>query len=700
TITYKLGADGQAESMTTAGITTKIEFDEYQRRMSLDDPSLGLIKYSYDESGNLAKMINANGDSILYTTISGTDKLSAKSSKEKTTEYEYNDYMQLTKSVTDNGAECLYTYDDYGRLVSEIEQFADKWLRKDYSYSDGNIASITYTTHSGMTATEVYKYANGHLIGIDIENVFGNTSGTIIFSGDRSKSSGTLSGFVLSEENELGLTTKSSSGNIGYTLKYSECGIPVGRTARSSQMQLASFIGGGSLKPLSTDDIGIFWPKDTIIGGWLDTIPAVLPDRPIEPLTMTLYDIEYEYDGLTGNLLCKWEPEYDIGSYYYYDRLNRLVGSQYMYTNYDKKGNIISHSDYGDFSYDLPDKPYAVSGTSLYDPDASLPVQQIGYTSFARPAVITEGNSRSVFTYNGEDERVRMELYADDKKTLTRYYLGNCYELDETENGVVERLYLTGNYYSAGVVLVCKDGKQSPYSIARDELGSVTHVVNLDNKIFQDVRYDAWGRLCDPESLSLYTSDDMPELFLGRGYTGHEHLSQFGLINMNARLYDPMLGRFLSPDPYVQMPDFTQSFNRYAYCMNNPMIYKDENGEFFFTIFTVLYDIGRNMFKHGFKFSHYDMNRTVNAWKIDLGMFQGNIFQIENKWTWGLPNSVVGNIIAHFCNIIGLIDNVTEMDGMLALAGPQGSKTSAFTIGHYSFGPENYTADWRDHLFV
>jgi RHS repeat-associated protein len=58
-----------------------------------------------------------------------------------------------------------------------------------------------------------------------------------------------------------------------------------------------------------------------------------------------------------------------------------------------------------------------------------------------------------------------------------------------------------------------------------------------------------------------------------------QHPPQFGLINMNARLYDPALGRFLSPDPYVQAPDFSQSFNRYSYCVNNPLMYVDEDGE-------------------------------------------------------------------------------------------------------------------------
>ena len=60
-----------------------------------------------------------------------------------------------------------------------------------------------------------------------------------------------------------------------------------------------------------------------------------------------------------------------------------------------------------------------------------------------------------------------------------------------------------------------------------------------------------------------------------RGYTFHEHLTEFGLINMNGRVYDPMLARFLSPDPYVQAPDYTQGFNRYSYCYNNLFKYTD-----------------------------------------------------------------------------------------------------------------------------
>ena len=74
---------------------------------------------------------------------------------------------------------------------------------------------------------------------------------------------------------------------------------------------------------------------------------------------------------------------------------------------------------------------------------------------------------------------------------------------------------------------------------------------------------------------------------LDRGFIGHEHLQTVGLVHMNGRLYDPALHRFLQPDNYVQDPFNTQNFNRYGYCLNNPLVYVDENGEFIITAIIV-----------------------------------------------------------------------------------------------------------------
>ena len=52
----------------------------------------------------------------------------------------------------------------------------------------------------------------------------------------------------------------------------------------------------------------------------------------------------------------------------------------------------------------------------------------------------------------------------------------------------------------------------------------------------------------------------------------------FDLVNMNGRMYDPLAGRFLSPDPVLQAPDNLQNYNRYSYVLNNPLAYTDPSG--------------------------------------------------------------------------------------------------------------------------
>ncbi len=100
----------------------------------------------------------------------------------------------------------------------------------------------------------------------------------------------------------------------------------------------------------------------------------------------------------------------------------------------------------------------------------------------------------------------------------------------------------------------------------------------LCRKLVQELSYDAWGRLRDPETRELYGLEDEPTPMFGRGFTGHEHIVGFRLVNMNARLYDPMTGRMLSPDPIVQSPYFSQNHNRHSYCLNNPLAFTDPTG--------------------------------------------------------------------------------------------------------------------------
>ena len=63
-----------------------------------------------------------------------------------------------------------------------------------------------------------------------------------------------------------------------------------------------------------------------------------------------------------------------------------------------------------------------------------------------------------------------------------------------------------------------------------------------------------------------------------RGFTGHEHLDIFRLINMNGRLYDPVTGRFLNADPVIDNTGGAQGLNSYSYCLNNPLKFTDPSG--------------------------------------------------------------------------------------------------------------------------
>jgi RHS repeat-associated protein len=59
-------------------------------------------------------------------------------------------------------------------------------------------------------------------------------------------------------------------------------------------------------------------------------------------------------------------------------------------------------------------------------------------------------------------------------------------------------------------------------------------------------------------------------------------MDDFGLINMNGRVYDPDLGLFLSPDPVLQDPANALNYNRYSYVLNNPLKYTDPSGYLFY----------------------------------------------------------------------------------------------------------------------
>lgn len=175
---------------------------------------------------------------------------------------------------------------------------------------------------------------------------------------------------------------------------------------------------------------------------------------------------------------------------------------------------------------------------------------------------------------------------------------------------------------------------------------------------------------------------------------------------MNGRVYDPLTTMFFSPNPFVQAPGNWLNFNRYAYCYGNPFKYTDPSGEVFGTIFGLISDLVDNIFVRTFNGEKWDWTQTQMGFKIDMGLFKtdpnkngwGQAWELLSRFTWQLPQTLVGNLIVSTGNMFGKVNNVTYGYGVTAV--DMGLDGGAITVGNYTAGPSGYTADWRDHLFV
>jgi len=109
-----------------------------------------------------------------------------------------------------------------------------------------------------------------------------------------------------------------------------------------------------------------------------------------------------------------------------------------------------------------------------------------------------------------------------------------------------------------------------------DKLGNVRGYIDATGALTAMLDYDPWGKRRNPSGIG--TPDSLDDSVDNKGFTGHEMLDNLDLVHMNGRIYDPLIGRFLTADPEVQSPENSQSYNRYTYVWNNPTNLTDPTG--------------------------------------------------------------------------------------------------------------------------
>ncbi|MGI5309465.1 RHS repeat domain-containing protein [Rheinheimera sp. WS51] len=129
------------------------------------------------------------------------------------------------------------------------------------------------------------------------------------------------------------------------------------------------------------------------------------------------------------------------------------------------------------------------------------------------------------------------------------------------------------------VITKRSNGVHDELYLHKDNQGSTISITNGSGAVLQQFIYDPWGKQYSVSSNSLFTTYSNPGT--SKGYTGHNMVNDFEVIHMNGRTYNPILGRFMQADPFIQAPSNLQNYNRYSYVLNNPMSYTDPSGYFF-----------------------------------------------------------------------------------------------------------------------
>ena len=551
--------DSLVDDKGTLNQVTKYEYGKNWKSVSKDGRP---VKYVYDDLGNTMSVISPQ-DTVSYEYYSSGQPSSVTSCGHTVT-MEYDITGNKTRLDDPDAGTMVYTYDSFGRILSQTD--ACKHTQR-YVYDDfgrikngpaGGASSVTYnygssSENKGLLLSEkygdcqiYYTYDSSGQVKAKQYLIPGIGYRTFEYAYDKY-------GQLTNKTYPDGTIVKFCYDVYGNHVETTKDGKNIwkldAQSSKTSEMRW--WLGENYYLTGECNATGLTTAK---------TLERKTPNL------VRMHRMTFAYDPSNGNLLNRTGMmsykecfEYDAQ-----ERLTQATASNGNQTfSYSVDGNIMSKTDIGSYTYD-DIKPHAVTGVDneLYlIPDNQ---QEVTYNEMGKATFIKVVNGPSMDIMYGPDGERWKGTYKDGGKEKIILYLDDYEEVIEGEKSQ-KLCYLDGG------VLVHRDfdGRSRLCVIFTDNLGSVTRIYDEDGIELFHASYDAWGRQ------EIIHND----IDFRRGYTGHEMLPEFGLINMNGRLYDPLVARFLSTDNYVQEPTNSQNFNRYSYCLNNPLKYTDPSGD-------------------------------------------------------------------------------------------------------------------------
>lgn len=638
TVNYRYKSCGKPSSASVAGSSTvTMVYDACGNQATLSDPDAGTTTYTYNAAGEVVSQTDARGITTTHTR-DNLNRVTQTTTGSTVTNYFYgssgNSALRLD-SMTMSGKTISYGYDPYGRVTSETRNFGNTSYLTSYEYdANGNLSKTTYP------------------------------------------------------------------GNVEVTYGYDSNGYETSMAVNGSTVwTLTSHSGTATLETLGTGTTALKRSTSHNSYGLLTGITLQKASNNTQLHTMT-----FTHNAVTGNLTQRTGMISD-GEVFTYDNDDRLirhqdVGSHYLdnIVQYGQDGNIEFKTGLGNFGYPPGGKPHGVANVANTNGLLFSDGQQITYNDFGKASVLASdhGGIRYDISYGPDQERWQSDHYYSNMQwpDTVRYYVGDMEGYKVGSNDPVW-FYHVGHGVILRKVGLASNTQPTKYYAFTDHLGSVTRIYNTSGTAVFSAQYDPWGVQTVTTNTIRYN----------RGYCGHEMLNDLQLINMNGRMYDPYLGRFLSPDSYVQLPTSAQSFNRYSYCLNNPLKYVDLDGEWFeFTLLNACKDFFVNTFikvwSQGFNAWSKSSNwhSTLTAYKIDMGLFKGNLKQILSRLTWEAPQSYLGYLIGSIQNTFYGVKSVSYYGGATAIE-YYISEWGAFTLGSFVNGERGLHANPNNRLF-
>ncbi len=552
-----------AENDPSNDITTTIVYDERGRKTSMDDPNKGTWSYTHNAFGELVLQEDAEGRKVcqaydsLGRMVKRIDDYSGSSAQAlnhcagdpenpQTTTWQYdaaaNGFGKLASVAGPDGYHESYEYDSLGRPIKATKIIDGRTYISTTEYdSQSRPRSVTYPSgleivneYNDQGALHTISKADGSEYYWKLNAV--DQRGNAI---DESMSSGAIKRLKMYTDNRGLLKTIFAEGSINGmspVLQYNEA--------------LYDEIGNVRYREDLVEN-----SSETAFYDSMNRLQHV--DRVINGVAQDRESMGYTYN---GNISSKWNVS---GSYQYGGTCNGVEAGH----------NAVTQAGGNSYCYDRNGNMLSGAGRSIV------------WSAFGKPTAFYKGTTEVHFSYG--PDRSRIQRIDDKDGSITKTTYVGSYERVEKPSGIVdERHYIGGivvvNQVTNGEVTTTEENY-----LLKDNLGSVIATVNQTQLQASPSTYtgerssfDSWGlrRNADWSSMTLASLYEFKSDVTDRGFTGHEQIDEIGLIHMNGRVYDPVLGRFISADPIIQSPTDLQSLNRFAYVRNNPLSLIDPSG--------------------------------------------------------------------------------------------------------------------------